>query len=577
MSTTPSAPGRAPVLSRERATRQSAITIVDAIEQFLHTHPASVLLEDGRVLFDLAADQYSLRSDHDFCTLHLWSNSLNAVRRIVSVTPRGAVLRLAATRFGQQRTHALELAPSRQVRSSPPRDARRRQFLRQLERMLLRAFPDDRAIGLRTSMDLERSFGPAFARGSLVRGREAWAMIAINPGESQSTIDGILSIGLLWLEHCREHAAGRRHYCGLRLIVPAGTAATTLSRLRWLRPGAAHFELYTFDDRSESLTLADPTDHGNQITRLLHAPDEAAARERFAEAIARVRALLPEGCRLIGLGTCDAMQQPEASRPSAAAHRNNAPGILADTCELRLRSSAELALLRHGLEFARIRSAATPASFRRTLEITVGHGTQETALTDANAPALRTLIAELFARRSAAATDAADELFRAQPERWLESTLSANLSALDPALEATPVYTQVPAFTGAGVSLDRGMLDLLAATTSHRLAVIELKAGEDLHLALQGLDYWIRVREHHLANVDPATGLGDLQRHGYFPRTRLTAEAPHLYLVAPALHIHPATETILRYLDPAIAWTLIALDERWRIRIKPVWVRRSHT
>ena len=47
---------------------------------------------------------------------------------------------------------------------------------------------------------------------------------------------------------------------------------------------------------------------------------------------------------------------------------------------------------------------------------------------------------------------------------------------------------------------DRGMLDLLGVTDDGRLAVIELKADEDLHLALQGLDYWVRVRWHHLQN-----------------------------------------------------------------------------
>jgi len=37
-------------------------------------------------------------------------------------------------------------------------------------------------------------------------------------------------------------------------------------------------------------------------------------------------------------------------------------------------------------------------------------------------------------------------------------------------------------------------------------------------------------------------------------------------LVAPALHVHPATDTLLRYLSPAIEWQLVALDERWRGR-----------
>ncbi len=128
------------------------------------------------------------------------------------------------------------------------------------------------------------------------------------------------------------------------------------------------------------------------------------------------------------------------------------------------------------------------------------------------------------------------------------------------------------------------MLDLLSVTRATspqagRLAVIELKADDDLHLALQGLDYWIRVRFHHLQTADSATGpsfgLGEFQRHGYFPGIRLSPEPPRLYLVAPALHIHPATETILRYLSPRVDWTLLALDERWRQQIKVVWRKRS--
>src|SRR6202021_3022194 len=85
------------------------------------------------------------------------------------------------------------------------------------------------------------------------------------------------------------------------------------------------------------------------------------------------------------------------------------------------------------------------------------------------------------------------------------------------------------------------MLDLLGGTGDGRLAVIELKADEDLHLALQGLDYWIRVRWHHLQNADNVTGLGEFQRHGYFGGLRLSQEAPKLYLVAPALRIYTGT------------------------------------
>jgi hypothetical protein len=150
--------------------------------------------------------------------------------------------------------------------------------------------------------------------------------------------------------------------------------------------------------------------------------------------------------------------------------------------------------------------------------------------------------------------------------------LRQDVEPLDEHLDRAHVYTQVPAFAAA----DRGMLDLLSVTDDGRLAVIELKADEDLHLALQGLDYWVRVRWHHMQDPDRETGLGAFQRHGYFGGVRLSAEPPRLYLVAPALRVHPATETVLRYLSPRVEWTLVALDERWREKVKAVWRKRSH-
>ena len=56
---------------------------------------------------------------------------------------------------------------------------------------------------------------------------------------------------------------------------------------------------------------------------------------------------------------------------------------------------------------------------------------------------------------------------------------------------------------------------------------------------------------------------------------RLAAGAPRLYLVAPALRLHPATEIVLRYLSPRVEWTLVAIDERWRKEMKVVWRKRS--
>ncbi len=145
-------------------------------------------------------------------------------------------------------------------------------------------------------------------------------------------------------------------------------------------------------------------------------------------------------------------------------------------------------------------------------------------------------------------------------------------SRVIPRLDPQHVYAQVPAIAGAS---DRGLLDLLGVTADGRLAVIELKVDDDLHFALQGLDYWIRVRHHHLQTADTATGLGEFQRHGYFRGVQLSPLPPRLYLVAPSLHIHPATETILHYLSPRVEWNLLALDERWRQQIRVVWRKQN--
>jgi len=531
---------------------QTPQQIAAALEEFLAEHQKAVVLEDGKVLFDMRAAKYSLITEHGRCALQLWSEERNIVRRVSRTAERTGMLRLTTHRFGQTRPGSLELLVDQDRRTPSTREATRVQYLRTLERGMLRGrslrgedsdWGDWKPDGFRTAMDLEKSFGPAYARGSLVQGQQAWAVIGVNSAETPTTVDGILTLGVLWLAHCREHSGGRRLYRGLRLILPRGMATLTASRLTWMNADAAQWELWEFDEQTEEMEQRDAADHGNVSTRLVQAPNEPATRERFAEATERVLALVPEEMRAV--------------------------------VERRVRSGSELAFLLHGLEFARVRMGYAGASFNRVQEVTFGAGASETPLTEENAGELRGLVARLFARRAAGARratpDARDPLYRMQPERWLESVLRRDVTAIDERLDAAHVYTQVPAFAAA----DRGMLDLLSVDKDGRLAVIELKADDDLHLALQGLDYWVRVRWHHQQNPDRMSGLGEFQRHGYFGGVRLAEGAPRLYLVAPALRVHPATEVVLRYLSPRVEWELVALGERWREQVKVVWRKRS--
>ena len=97
--------------------------------------------------------------------------------------------------------------------------------------------------------------------------------------------------------------------------------------------------------------------------------------------------------------------------------------------------------------------------------------------------------------------------------------------------------------------------------------MLELKADEDIHLPLQGLDYWSRVQWHHAR--------GEFTGAGYFAGCELSLADPLLFLVAPTLHIHPATDTLLHYLHPGIHWTLVGIDERWRESVRVIFRKRS--
>jgi hypothetical protein len=68
---------------------------------------------------------------------------------------------------------------------------------------------------------------------------------------------------------------------------------------------------------------------------------------------------------------------------------------------------------------------------------------------------------------------------------------------------------------------------------------------------------------------------GELHRFGYFAGREISSEPPLLMMVAPALHVHPVTDTVLRYISPEIEWKLLGIDERWRKELKVVFRKHS--
>jgi hypothetical protein len=514
---------------------------VRGIEDYLAEHPAAAVLEDGRVVFDMRSAHYSVTESHGRCVLQLWSDERNLLRTIVHMQARARCLRLMTRRMGAPRPQALELVPNSDRRTPTVRDTARRNYQRLLERALTQAFIGYKIDGLRSAMDLEHSFGPAYVRGRLLKGTAADAVIGVGEAESAATIDGVLTLGVLWLVHCRRHGDGRRHFAGLKVVVPAGAWRTTAERMAWLNHAAANFQLFTLDERSEELVPVDFRDTGNLVSRLVHAFSSEAAIERCRAGLDRLLGLLPA----------------EAS----------------GRVEVHPRSATEVGLLLHGLEFARVRHRLVARSFAHENEVTFGAGLNETPLTEENEGLCRELFARLFSSRHRDGVPS-DPLFRLQPERWLESRLRAAIDELLPGLRGDMLYSQVPALTSG----DRGLLDLLTMDRNGRLAVVELKADEDLQLPMQALDYWIRVRALNEDRQPAAAGgrpLSAFERQGYFAGAEISGAAPRLLLAAPALRIHPANEPVLRYLSPQIEWELIALSEHWRRDLKVVFRKHS--
>jgi hypothetical protein len=519
----------------------SPARLAQLVANYLSDHPAAAVLEDGRVLFDLRTARCTVEESHGRCVLQLWSEERNLVRTVVDAHERAQCLRLATRRMGAAKPQMLELAPSNERRTPTARDTARRNYLRLLGRVLARQFIGAKVDGLRTAMDLEHSFGPAYVRGRLLKGTAADAVVGVAAAESGAIVDGVLTLGILWLDYCRQHTEARRHFGGLKVVVPAGAWRTTAERMAWLNHAAANFELYTLDERSEELAPVDFRDTGNLNARLVHAFSPKAALERCQAGIERLMALVPEAAR--------------------------------SRVELRPHSPSEVGFLLHGLEFARVRHGASAESFAREDSLSFGAGPSETTLTEDNQEICRDLFRRLFLARHADGAQT-DPLFRMAPERWLESRLRASLPELQPSLRGDLVYSQVPALSTG----DRGMLDLLTVARDGRLAVIELKAQEDLHLPLQALDYWIRVRALN-ADRQSAAGsaapLSAFARNGYFPGIEISPLAPRMILAAPALRIHPANEPVLRYFSPEVEWELLALAEHWRRDLKIVFHKRS--
>jgi hypothetical protein len=502
----------------------SAESLRRKLEELCQAGPVEIWEDDG--LFSLLERlHWEARQERTGVFVQFWSEDQHLNRRVLRIAEESdGHLVLDVQRFGRSRPGRLEFRVAG-GRHSPQRLTRGK-FRAWLLRLLQEQFPDERVEQLVHSPDLKHSFSGAYARGVMARGSRAWAVLGVSPEESADTVDAILGSGLLWLDWVREHA-GRRSVEGLRLFLPGEGIALTSHRLRalveWLR-----VELYIFSELPGGLQRVEERDFGNLNTWLTPHREYVSLRESARDLIERVTALAPDVIDVIlrpGTGT----------------------------------AAREVAFRFHGLEFARWqdgRLCCLEADSDAAWTWNEVRGNQESQIAR--------LLEKLAQFRVADAHNTRHPLYRAAAERWLESIVVRDITRVDARLDPGYVYLQVPALSGgAAAGAGRGVIDVLGVTRDGRLAVVELKASEDINFALQGADYWLRVRWHQREN--------DFRRYGYFAGKELQDAPPLLFLVAPGFRFHPATDVLLKYLSKEIDIVRVGLHEDWRRGLKVVF------
>jgi hypothetical protein len=479
-----------------------ALELRETIERFIAGCGEPVLCEDGEESLAITAENLVLETRNEILTLQAWDEHRNLARRVTGIEQqtRGKLV-LGIERFGK-RTGMLSLIDLRGAKNqNMTLRSGRLEFRELFRRFLRRQFPTSKIAELTTEADLEHSLSPAYPRAFLRQGTSGWA--AIGAGTDAFHGDGVLTFGLIWLDYLRRRNPEFVIH-GLILYLPRNHEKTSCLRLLFLDPKVAQYQAFVYSEEGVEEAV-DLRDYGNLDTRV-------------------------EPCRRRLPSELDAVLEPVLQ----------IPGV-----EMIDRSDGELSLRVYGLEFA------------RTSEGRILSGIQSRhAIRPSSAHELLQLAAELARLRSPNAADRHNPLYLRNPEAWLESQVRNQIEQVDARLLSAPVYGQVPAFAAT----DRGVLDLLAVDRHGRLTVLELKASEDIHLPLQALDYWLRVKWHLERR--------EFSANGYFPGIELRSEAPRLLLISPALDYHPSNECVLRFISPAVEIERVGLSLEWHWGLK---------
>ena len=482
----------------------------DRIESFVLGLRHPVLTEPGRDVFDLAASHYSLSTEYNKLLWHVWNDQANLVRQITEIRKE------TPTRMELQFQKFGKGSPGTLVisesRAAPEQTARRGQRKRfaQQLRRVLGQLFPEWKV---EDLSVEPDHTHSLS-GRYVRAvlrRGKQAWAVIGCSEQE---DASASDGILTYGliwlDWLRQNRARCALTGLKVFVPADRAQAVLPRVAWLNTAVAQFEVY---ETGEEIRRCDPFDLGNLKTSLGSGDwPRPPAQPGWSE-------------RIESLG-------PEIQRQSSA----------------------------DGTSYWAVRGL--PVARESSRGIVFGIGQAETPLTEETFTEFNRLVRKLILWRSPDATDRNHPFYRMWPERWMQSQIIGQVEKLGFDLVPGLVHEQVAAMSG----MERGIMDLLAIDSQGRLVVVELKASESIHLPLQALDYWMRVNWRHQQ--------GEFEQKGYFEGRQLNPSPPLLLLVSPALQIHEACSTVLRYFSRSIEVVQIGLNENWRDHVQVVYRSR---
>ncbi|HLF83371.1 MAG TPA: hypothetical protein VI837_04275 [Blastocatellia bacterium] len=466
------------------------------------------LFEDDRILAKMDAGHSTAEFSFGKLILSCWGDGWSRSWRVISceISPEQLTLE-CAKQMGLKRC-ALTLSRGAGVRRAAQA---RREFARKLAAMIEANLPGIRVEQAVAARNDRRHLSGVHAR-LVIRSRgKRWAGIGVSESELQPTVDAALAAGLMWLGELRRRSGSVE---GLMIFSPqCDTIAIRLTGIS----AATKVALFRINETKGGIESAAPFDQGD----LNDSFRKAARRAHWPRP-----GMLPPDCAML-------VESVRRLAPDHIEAHHRGPWV-----SLSIR----------GLEVARVWIN------RRRVEF--GIGDARLKLDHRNEHELERLIQETISRRRPESELRNEMVFRFQPERWLESVISRDVTALDSTLDPSFVYSQVPTYRGE----QRTFIDLLAATREGRLVVMELKVSEETEFPFQALDYWLRVEWHR--------SRGDFHRRGYFERLSLIDAPPLLYLVAPLFRFHETTKLIAGSIHERVPVYRIGINEDWRSGVR---------